>query len=87
MQPREPHFLWKAGSAKSARAFFFLEGFLSAAAGSLKKKFSPLGQLLLYSLGTYVHIQVLLYIGISDGLNQDLRTQVWWDAALPGEQL
>lgn len=65
---------------------FFLEGFPSAAARSLKENFSPLGLLLLYGFGNYVHIQVILYIGISDGLNQDLWTQVWSDAALPGEQ-
>lgn len=38
----------------------FLEGYFSVAARSLKKSFHPLELLLLYSLGIYVHIEVLL---------------------------
>lgn len=71
---------------KKCTGLLFLEGFLSAAARSLKKNFIPLGFSYFTIWECMWLIFVLLYTGISHGLNWELRIQVW-NCAVPEEQL
>lgn len=71
---------------KKCTGLLFVEGFLSASARSLKKNFIPLGFSYFTIWACMWLIFVLLYIGMSHGLNWELRIQVW-NYAVPEEQL